>query len=126
MGAVSKQEGEEGKEMTLWELAKSILYRDGHYLERVRWVRSQTNPDAKEGWRDELVYGLYSYGCIRDDDLFFDEVAYWDDYWDCEANNRSRKASVSETDNQGQLIIYTGWFRWQDGSIRSSPEEEEQ
>ena len=29
---------------------------------------------------------------------------------------------LSETDNQGQIIIYTNLFRWQDGSIRDTPD----
>lgn len=29
-----------------------------------------------------------------------------------------------ETDNQGQIVIYTGLFRWEDGTIHDAPEEQ--
>lgn len=32
--------------------------------------------------------------------------------------------NLGETDLQGQIVIYTGWFRWSDGSIRNEVEPE--
>ena len=29
---------------------------------------------------------------------------------------------LTETDNQGQIVIYTGKFQWDDGTIRDVPD----
>jgi hypothetical protein len=34
----------------------------------------------------------------------------------------SRDEMDVQTDNQGQIIIYTQFFKWSDGTIRSVPE----
>lgn len=28
----------------------------------------------------------------------------------------------ADTDNDGQIVVYTGLFRWEDGTIREEPE----
>lgn len=30
----------------------------------------------------------------------------------------------SETDNHGQIVLYTNWFRWMDGTIRNQKDPE--
>lgn len=34
----------------------------------------------------------------------------------------SDNLDMSETDNDGQILIYTNLFRWNDGTIRNQPD----
>jgi len=117
--------------MTLWELAKRILYRDSHFKARFHYVAHVprkprvSHQVAREGLRDELAGGICNDGASDDaeKDLFETEEDFWNDYHDYEGSMRSQGENTVKTDNQGQLIIYTGWYRWADGSIRSTPEK---
>lgn len=44
------------------------------------------------------------------------------------AKNRSLEDEVKnncDTDNEGQLMIYTGWYEWSDGTVRNYGETPE-
>jgi len=30
--------------------------------------------------------------------------------------------AIMSSDNEGQIVLYTGFYRWQDGTIRDQPE----
>lgn len=36
--------------------------------------------------------------------------------------NFCEEKAATDTDNQGQIVIYTGWYEWEDGTIRSEQE----
>ncbi len=46
------------------------------------------------------------------------------EYLDDEDGNGYMRSSTTEEDCTGQIIIYTGLFRWNDGTYRDAPENE--
>jgi hypothetical protein len=36
--------------------------------------------------------------------------------------NITKNATLDETDNQGQIVIYTGIYMWEDGTFRDEEE----
>lgn len=97
----------------LWKLAKKLLgapsYMKGDYLHQELRARGIANLEAYD---DERGYHW---------DLFQSEEDFWNDYSDYEFG-RVFNCGQHTTDNHGQLIIHTGWYRWADGSVRSAPE----
>ena len=41
-----------------------------------------------------------------------------------ETNLRAVCDMDQQTDNQGQIVIYTGMYRWTDGTVRDAPQPE--
>ena len=52
-------------------------------------------------------------------DKYIDEESFWDDY---DEGGVFHECGEITSDKTGQLIIYTGWFRWSDGSVRNTQE----
>ena len=46
----------------------------------------------------------------------------WDEFCHSVASDMNDGIADVQTDNSGQLIVYTNLFEWSDGSIRSEPD----
>lgn len=45
------------------------------------------------------------------------------EFWHAWRTDNSLLTSSTEKDNEGQLIIYTGYYLWSDGSVHEEPED---
>lgn len=48
------------------------------------------------------------------------------EFWHAWRTDNSVLTSATEQDNEGQLIIYTGYYLWGDGTVHEEPEESEE